>query len=86
MKRAARRRLKKAGVDEQDIQIIIREAVNLYSVVMAMVLRDKWGFGKKRLARFLGQVDDLFDSIEKGYVSLEDCKKVLLEECNINFK
>jgi len=50
------------------------------------VLHDKWGFGKVRLTRFLDQLYDLLESIEQGYLTVEDCKKVLLEECKINFR
>lgn len=94
MNRAQRRKLAKQGLDHRDLKVIydttkqesIRQAVELYSVAVAMVLRDKWGFGKVRLERFLGQVQYLFDSIEKDYVSLEDCKQTLLEECGIEIK
>lgn len=86
MKRAARRRLKKAGIDEQDIAIMIQDSINLYSVATIMILHDKWGFGKVRLTRFLDQLYDLLESIEQGYLTVEDCKKVLLEECKINFR
>ena len=50
------------------------------------MLHDKWGFGNKRLSKFLSQVNDTFDAIEKDYVSLKDIKKVLEEECKINIK
>ena len=94
MNRQQRRKLAKQGVDHKDLKVLydatkqesIKQAVKLYSVAVAMVLHDKWGFGKVRLQRFLNQAQNLFDSIEKGYVSLDDCEKILLEECDVEFK
>ena len=37
-----------------------------------MVLHDKFGFGPVRCERFTDAVLELYDSFEKGYVSLED--------------
>jgi len=48
-----------------------------------MVLHDKWGFGKVRGERFIEQVLDLYDSFEKGYLSLDDIHKCLWEEGGI---
>lgn len=48
-----------------------------------MVLHDKWGFGKVRGERFIEQVLDLYDSFEKGYLSLEDIHYCLWEEGGI---
>lgn len=48
-----------------------------------MVLHDKWGFGKVRGERFIEQVLDLYDSFEKGYLSLDDIHDCLLEEGGI---
>ena len=48
-----------------------------------MVLHDKWGFGKVRGERFIEQVLDLYDSFEKGYLSLDDIYNCLWEEGGI---
>lgn len=48
-----------------------------------MVLHDKWGFGKVRGERFIEQVLDLYDSFEKGYLSLDDIHNCLWEEGGI---
>lgn len=94
MNRAQRRKLAKKGLDHKDLKILhdytvhdsIKQAVKYYSVVTAMVLHDKWGFGNVRLKRYLEQVQELFDAIEKGYVSLDDCEKILLEECDVEIE
>ena len=46
----------------------------------AMVLKDKYGFGKKRLPEFLDHVVDLYESYEMGYLTLQDIRTALWEE------
>jgi hypothetical protein len=73
MNRATRRKLAKKGLNHKELKLLqdatakntTKQAVKLYSVAVAMTLRDKWGFGKVRLERFLDQVQDLFDSMEE---------------------
>ena len=48
-----------------------------------MILHDKFGFGLVRCERFTDAVLELYDSFEKGYVSLEDIHKTLKEETGI---
>ena len=48
-----------------------------------MVLHDKFGFGPVRCERFTDAVLELYDSFEKGYVSLEDIHLTLKEETGI---
>lgn len=64
----------------------IRFAVKCYSVAVAMVLHDKLGFGEVRLNRTMGQIQDMFDSIQRDYVKIGDLERALLEECGISFK
>ena len=48
-----------------------------------MVLHDKWGFEKVRGECFIERVLDLYDSFEKGYLSLDDIHNCLWEEGGI---
>ncbi len=48
-----------------------------------MVLRDKNGFGAKRLERFIEDVADMLDSYNKGYLNLDDIEITLEEETGI---
>ena len=94
MNREQRRKLVKQGVTADDLKRIyeqtkatsIKYAVSAYSTALAIVLHDKYGFGEKRLKAVLAQVEDTFDSIVQGYVSLDDLKKTILEECKVNIK
>lgn len=74
-----------------DVQRITKETTNkavdqvflLMLGLPALVLRDKWGFGKVRSERFIEQVLDLYDSFEKGYLTLEDIEQCLWDEAGI---
>lgn len=47
------------------------------------VMRDKEGWGKARLQRLWSEVNDLSDSISKGYVNVHDLMRTLEQESNI---
>ena len=63
----------------------IKFTVEMYSVAVAMVLRDKYRFGEVRMKRIMKEITEQFEMITEGYVSLDDMKKVLLEEVKIRF-
>lgn len=48
-----------------------------------MTLRDKNGFGAKRLERFIDDVADMLDSYNRGYLDLDDIEQTLKEETGI---
>lgn len=52
----------------------------------AMVLHDKFGFGPVRCERFTDAVLDLYESFDKGYVTLEDIHGALKEETGITIE
>lgn len=58
-------------------------AVNIMKLFPLMILRDM-GWGKVRLERFLDKHNELVDSFNKGYITLEDIHKVLVDEVNLN--
>lgn len=90
MNRKQRRAAAKRGITDRDLRQEhfdgIRFAVKCYSVAVAMVLHDKLGFGEVRLNRTMGQIQDMFDSIQRDYVKIGDLERALLEECGISFK
>ena len=73
---------------ESDVKKMKREASDKalkYGLVLFLtVMRDKEGYGIKRLKRIYDNMQKLADSINKGYVNLFDLEKVLREEANIN--
>ena len=57
------------------------ERANQYSMaVPIMVLRDEFGFGKRRLDKFIDAYIELFNSIDDGYLNLDDIIKTVNEE------
>lgn len=61
-------------------------AVDTAIALFLTVLRDKEGYGPKRLRRVWDETQDLSDSVVRGYVSLDDLKTALREEAGINIK
>lgn len=59
------------------------EAVVLAWSILFTVLRDKEGMGIDDLKRIWKEVDDLSDSVVKGYVSVADLRNVLKEELGV---
>lgn len=90
MNRQQRRAANKRGITDRDLMQErfdgINFAVKCYSVAVAMVLRDKLGFGPIRLNRVMGQIQDMFDSVQRSYVKISDLEKTLYEETGILFK
>ena len=66
-----------------DVAKAKREAVMSAIAIFFTVMRDKEGYGIKRLRRLWDEVNDLSDSITKGFVSVPDLIKVLEEEAGI---
>ena len=62
-----------------------RSATENALVLFFTVMHDKWGFGRKRLARIFKQVEELASMVnEKPHtVTIEQLKKSLVEELGI---
>lgn len=57
-----------------------------YGAVLCMVLHDKFGFGGKRLRIVLGELTELFDSVNGDWCSFDDVANTLLEETGIDMR
>ena len=62
----------------------IGQALILMLSLPCMVMRDKHGYGKKRMEQYVDDILDYWDSFNKGYISFEDCVKCLKEEMGID--
>ena len=60
-------------------------ASNIINLIPLMILRDKFGFGKVRLERYLEHYQDAVDSLNKGYLDLKDVQRVMMDEVKIAF-
>lgn len=94
MNRAQRRNLVKQKVSADDLNKILKQenqrvlhsTVRGYSAAVTLVLRDKLKFGRTRVERTLNQIQELFDSINKGLLNIDDIEQVIKDELNIEFK
>lgn len=64
----------------------VQTTIDLSVAVPMMVLRDHFGFGRKRLEDFATYYSDMFDSVGLGYLSLMDMVKTLNKETGIVIK
>lgn len=62
------------------------QAINIAWAIFFTVMRDKEGWGMKRLRRLWDEVNDLSDSISGGYVSVSDLMQALEDEAGIVLK
>ncbi len=51
-----------------------------------MVLHDKYGFQPDQLEAFVSDILSLYDSYEKGYVTLDDIRQTLKDETGVEVK
>lgn len=64
--------------------LLMRSANKAHLLLTLMVLHDKYGFGEKRLNRFMDEYKKQLDAYNEGYVeSVKDFEAVLWEECGI---
>lgn len=59
------------------------DAISFAWAIMFTCLHDKEGWGRVRLQRLWKEIEDLSDSITKGYVSVTDLKHTLKEEMGV---
>lgn len=90
MNRAQKRAAIKRGLAleylKQERQDATLDVVRAYSAAVAMVLRDKLGFGVPKIRSTLKQIENLFDSINRDYLAVNDIIQTLEEELDMKFK
>ena len=59
------------------------EGILFVTVIFLSVMRDKFGYGKKRLKRIYSAMEALAGSVGEGYVRLTDLQIALEEEAKI---
>lgn len=58
----------------------VDESVMIAWSIMFTVLQDKEGFDSEALHRVWNEINELSESIEKGYVTITDLRHILKEE------
>lgn len=61
----------------------VDEAITAVWSIIFTVLRDKEGYSPEQLSRIWDEVNDLSDSISRGYVNVTDLRRTLDEEAGI---
>lgn len=81
------RRAKQHG-NVQYVQPVIRK-INTDEVLMKifyipmLVMRDKYGYGTKRLGIFIEHLVDQMKAVEGGYLSVADMRETILKETGV---
>lgn len=99
MSRAERRRLERDSSKlqktytltqaqlDQKLKAVEMQATKKAFVMMMgfplLTLRDKFGFGKERLNRFMDKMMDLYEAYELDYVDLADLDRTIMEETGV---
>ena len=99
MSRAERRRLERDSSKSQKTYTLTQaqldqklKAVEMQATKKAFVmmmgfplltLRDKFGFGKERLNRFMDNMMDLYEAYEMDYVDLADLDRTIMDETGV---
>lgn len=83
--------LTQSQIDQIKIDATLKASDTAFLLMLAipvMVLHDKWWekTSSKRCPKFVDQCLDLYDSFEKGYVTLDDLEKCLIEESGIRLE
>ena len=53
-------------------------------ILMNYILRNKFGFGKKRFHRIYDEAKYLGECVDEGRLSLDDMHQVLIDECDMD--
>lgn len=77
IRQIAEKATEKAMADVTDIAFLTVLALPLY------VLKVKYGFGKKRLSKFMDEVLYQYECISQDYVTLEDMRGFIKDETGI---
>lgn len=61
----------------------IKKAAEYSMAVPLMALRDEFGFGAKRLEKFIDATHELYDSIDRKYINLEEIVEAIKDETGV---
>ena len=64
----------------------VTSTVENYSAVVMLCLKDKFGFTSKQLQDAAWHINETFDSINEGYLSLDDIIQTLKEEDDLDVR
>lgn len=65
-------------------EYVKRNCILSFTCMMAMILRDKYGFGKKRMAEYSAAFHELADSIAGEWLTYNDIIETIKEETGVD--
>lgn len=71
---------------EHKNNMLIRASHKANMLLTIMVLHDKFGFGEKRLFRFIDEEAKLLEAYNEGYLNVQDIEDTLKEEVGIEVR
>ena len=78
--------LTQAQLDEKLKAVEMEATKKAFLMMMGfplLTLRDKFGFGKERLNRFMDKMLDLYEAYEMDYVDLDDLNDTIMKETGV---
>ena len=63
-----------------------RQAMKEVWMIPLIVLRDKYGFGPKRMTEYIQAFDNEIGAVNEGYLKIEDIKQMLRDEVGIDLE
>ena len=78
--------LTQAQIDQMKKEVSMEATKKAFIMMMGfplLTLRDKFGFGKERLNRFMEKMLDLYEAYEMDYVDLDDLNDTIMKETGV---
>lgn len=63
---------------------VIKETVDAIYSSIALTLHDKYSWNQEAIEKFIMRIEDMFNSIDKGYLKLEDVKETVYQEIKLS--
>ena len=67
-------------------EAMLQSSTELFLGAMCLALRDKYGFGDKRLIKVIEEVKSTIESVADDYCSIDDILKTVSDEVGIDIK
>lgn len=68
---------------DEALKSVAKRVIPLVLYTSLMVLHDKYGFGRKRLGDFTEEVFNLYEAIDKKFVTFEDLVEAIEKETGV---
>lgn len=64
----------------------ISDGVSGILAATVIVIHDKYGFEKEQCIKLLDEINEQFDSVDKGFLSIDDIRSTVLDELGIDIR